>query len=616
MLRKFIFLVALFISAGQLWAANGTIRLTIFDQETGEALIGATAVIKGTTQGGVADLDGKATINNVTAGSYAIEVAYVSYQTKVIENVNVGEGETVVMEVGLSTETVGLEEIVVTADAIKSSDAALLTLQKKSPGLFDAVSSENFTKLGDSDAGAAVKRVVGVTVEGGKYVYVRGLGDRYSKSSLNSATIPSADPNKNAVQLDMFPSNLIDNIIVYKTFTPDLPGDFSGGYVDITTKDFPDRFTVQVQASAGYNTQATFNEDFMTYPGGSKDWLGKDDGTRALPDILAGLTQQEFNNAVLNNDAAKDLFTKSFNNHNFDFTRSSQPVNHSFSLSVGNQFNVFNKQLGFVAGLTYDRDFNYYEDGEIGRWLNTSGTVPTLDGDKNRQLTEQKSTENVSIGALLNTTLKLNNNNKVAVNLLYNQNGDKMTSWQYGPYGGDASINFDQNPQLYWDSRSLFFEERAIKNGMLRGEHVIPSLNNFKIKWFTSNTNSTLDQPDFRLIVSTNQVNEESGEILSQRINTARFRPGRYFRSMDEFITDNHLDFELPVTVFSSKESKIKFGGAYLSKDREFRERRYEYLDGNANNVFEGSVNNLFSPDILGLTPDGLGEIFQILASR
>ena len=221
--------------------ATGVIRVKVYDDKTGEPLIGANVVIDGTTNGNVTDLEGAASINNLAAGDFTLKVSYVSYQTQTIQNVHISEGEVKVLDVRLSEESVGLQEVYVTAKAIQNSENALLTMQKKSSRTFDAITSDQFSKSGDNNAASALKRVTGVTITSGKYVYVRGLGDRYSKSILNGAEIPGLDPNRNSVQLDLFPSSLVDNIIVYKTFTPDLEGDFAGGLVDINTKDFPDR---------------------------------------------------------------------------------------------------------------------------------------------------------------------------------------------------------------------------------------------------------------------------------------------------------------------------------------------------------------------------------------
>ena len=175
---------------------NSTIRVKVYDDNTGEPLIGANVVIAGTTQGNVTDLEGSASIPNLSPGDYAIQVSYVSYQTKTVEDAHVGDGEVKVLDVRLKEESIGLDAVVVTAKALKDSENALLTLQKKSPKTFDAITSDQFSKNGDSDAASALSRVTGVTVTSGKYVYVRGLGDRYSKSVLNGSEIPSLDPKQ------------------------------------------------------------------------------------------------------------------------------------------------------------------------------------------------------------------------------------------------------------------------------------------------------------------------------------------------------------------------------------------------------------------------------------
>ena len=144
-----------------------------------------------------------------------------------------------------------MQEVVVKAQVIRETEAALLTIKRKSPNMIDGISAETFSKIGDSDAAGAIKRVSGVSVQGGQYVFVRGLGDRYTKTTLGGMEIPGLDPDRNAVQMDIFPTNLINNIVVYKTFTPDLSADFVGGMVDIDTKDFPARRTSSFSAASG-----------------------------------------------------------------------------------------------------------------------------------------------------------------------------------------------------------------------------------------------------------------------------------------------------------------------------------------------------------------------------
>lgn len=454
--KSLIFLVLVFFSLSALAQETGTIRVTVYDDETGEPLIGANVVIEGTTTGNVTDLDGKASIINLTPGKYPIQITYVSYQSKVIENVEVKAGEVNTLSVRLATESIGLDEVVVTAEAVRSSENALLTVQKKSAKVLDAISSDQFSRNGDNDAAAAVKRVTGVTVESGKYVYVRGLGDRYSKAILNGADIPGLDPNRNSVQMDLFPSNLIDNIIVYKSFTPDLTGEFAGGLVNVETKDFPDRFTFQFSGSLGYNDQSSLNSNFLTYKGSSTDWLGFDDGFRELPDILQRYETDNFPRPFISTDNAVTRASRSFENTQFDPTTTSPFLDHSLSLSVGNQKTVFGKQLGFVAGLTYRRGFDFYQNGAVNRFEGVTQGIPTLNNDVLFSVDDQNSSDEVNIGALVNVSLKLNNLNKVGFNVMHNQSGTSSARYQEGLRLDNApdSTNYLQNRVLSYVQRS------------------------------------------------------------------------------------------------------------------------------------------------------------------
>ncbi|MDN5201657.1 TonB-dependent receptor [Fulvivirgaceae bacterium BMA10] len=581
------------------FAQTGKIKVSIFDKESGEPLIGATAQVANTTNGSVTDLDGMAIIV-LDPGTYDLEVSYVSYEKKTITGVEVKDGEVTTLNVSLGSAVVGLEEVVVTAEVIKSSENAILTIQKKSPKLLDAISADQFSRSGDNDAAAAVKRVVGVTVESGKYVYVRGLGDRYSKSTLNGADVPSLDPEKNAVQLDLFPSNLIDNIIVYKTFSPDLSGEFTGGLVDITTKDFPDQYSFQISSSVGVNSQATFNKNFLTHQSSDNTtWLGFDNG-RDLPNEIQGLTQSTFPQAFIDNEAL-DVVTKSFDNTQFEPTQKSQPFNHSFSVSVGDQKQLFGKPFGFVAGLTYNRSFSYYDDGIQSRWEEVNDQVQSLDSDQKFDYRDRQSSDEVSIGALVNTNIKLNSNNKIGLNLMHNQGGNKSTRRLDGPWFG---VDDELTPYNIGESRVLSYEERGLSNGQLKGEHVIPGLNNLKIDWFSSYTTSFMNQPDLKFFFNFYTVDQANPSDTLYGLNNSRIRPSRYFRDMDESISDSKINFTFPVELAKDLESRIKTGFAYSMRDRTYKENRYEYFV-RGGNTFGADIDALFTNDKLGLTSDG-----------
>jgi len=221
------------------FAQNGTIRGAIFDESTGEPLYGVSVLVKETSTGAVSDFDGKFEIQ-VAPGSYTLQISYISFSTVNLTEVIVEAGKVnVLSDVLMKTEESELETVTVSAAAIRTTESALMSVKRNAPNLLDGISSATFRQIGDGDAASAVKRVTGVSIEGGKYVYVRGLGDRYTKTVLNGVDIPGLDPDRNTIQMDIFPTNVIDNIVVSKSFTAELPADFTGGVVDIETKDFP-----------------------------------------------------------------------------------------------------------------------------------------------------------------------------------------------------------------------------------------------------------------------------------------------------------------------------------------------------------------------------------------
>ena len=218
-----------------IFAQKGTIRGQVIDGENGEPLFAGNAVIKGTQIGTTTDFDGYFELK-ADPGTYQLEVSFIGMRSLTIADVVVKSGEVTVLEaITLEPASSQLAEVIVTTEAVRSSEAAIVTVKRKSTNLIDGVSAAKLRKTGDSDAGDAAKRVTGVSVEGGKYVYVRGLGDRYTKTMLNGVDIPGLDPDKNSIQIDIFPTNLISNLTVLKSGLAELPADFTGGVVNIET---------------------------------------------------------------------------------------------------------------------------------------------------------------------------------------------------------------------------------------------------------------------------------------------------------------------------------------------------------------------------------------------
>jgi TonB-dependent receptor len=560
-MRKITFLLVSLLIYSHLFSQTGSIRGKVIDKQTGDELIGATVLIDGTTTGTISDFDGNFSLDNLNPGKYKIRCSYISYETIFAEGVEVKSGDVTSISFQLGEAALGLKEVVVTAKAVQRTEAAIQTMKKRSSNLLDGISAGQISRMGDSDAAGALKRVTGVSVVGGKYVYVRGLGDRYMKTLLNGADIPGLDPNKNTVQMDIFPSNLIENMMINKTFSADLPGSFTGGLVDIQTKDFPERYTFQFSTSITYNPKSSFNSNFLSYDGkGKTDWLAIEDGSRDLPINALSIpyrtneTEQELTN-----------LTSQFNK-NFVPTEANSALDHSHSISVGNQIDFLGKKLGFIAGLTYSHSYDYYDDGETGEYKQTSVNSTILNTEK--RYNDRKGEEETLWGGIGNLTLKLNNNHKIAYNLMYNRSGNQTGRYMEGIKPSDAS-------DLLIQTRTVHYTERSLALHQLRGEHVLPDL--FKVNWSANYSISHQSEPD--LIFFTNSYYDYND---SYEIEPALYKvPTRQYRELEQYNIDLTFDIERKFDFLGSK-SKVKAGGRYTYYDRDFIEQRIN---------FESSVN-------------------------
>lgn len=578
MKRSFLLLLNLFLILSG-FTQTCIIRGKITDANNGEELIGAAVIIDGTYQGSSADLDGNYSITDLSPGTYNLKCSFISYETQTITGVDVKPDDITLLNIKMKSVSLGLDEVIITAKAVRNTESAILTMQKYSASVIDGISSQQITKSGDSDAAEAIKRVTGVSVEGGKYVYVRGLGDRYSKTTLNGCVIPSLDPERNTVQMDIFPTNAIENMIVYKSFSPHL-NSFTGGLIDIITKDFPEKFNMHFSASFEYNTQSSLNKDFLSYEGGKFDWLRIDDGTRDFP-----INPESIPLYPTDRDGI-DAITKSFNK-NMEVKTKTSFLNQQYNFSLGNQVKFLGRPLGFNIGINYKKDYNYFNDGERGIYKLTDPNAKTLN-------TEQKYNETsgqieVLTGGLINFNYRLSNNHKIGYVLLYNHSGLKS-----------AYYNFGQKPSdeigMYIENRELGFRERSITVNQLKGEHYFRSLGQLKLNWVTSFSISTQNEPDLRFFTSS-YYPDAIGDAQYE-INPSKYKaPSRFNRDMNEYNFDNKINFKLPFE-FLGETSKFRFGAAYVYKNRGFREEKINYLS--QVQYYNGSVEDYLDDSNIG----------------
>ncbi len=585
-MKQGIFTLSLVLLGLLSYGQTGTIRGTVTQQEDGEAVLEAFVKVAGSETGTITDLDGVYTIE-IEPGVYTIEITHLTFNSKTFTNIKVSEGSVTIVNAKMGygeASTLGTADISLRRRKAEGDDE-ILSLMAKQKVVMSAIGKEQMTKQQATSAGDALKRVTGVSVEGGRYVSVRGLGDRYSKTVLNSCEVPSLDPDRNSVQMDLFPSNIISNLQVFKTFMPELPGDFSGGLINIATKEFPDSMSLSFSASVGGNSQALFNNNFITYTGSSTDFLGFDNGFRAMPTLAAEGDVPNVNPTPGADNSKLAAVSKSFGTDNAVRTTTGG-VNQSYSLSFGDQKKIKNRPFGYLFGASYRRSFSFYNYGEIGRFNAVSST------DLNPQfaLHDSRSNDRVVTGLFGNFNYKINSSNKIGLNVMRNQSGEKITRLLSGQWAEDGPLSEDR----IFNSQTLQYLQRTLTNVQLKGEHQIMGKDDKTIRliWVSSQTFSQQDEPDLRFFAYDYVV--DSGDT-TYAINKAAYNtPARYYRQMNELNWDNRAYLIVPLKRRFNKKSEFKTGFSYLYKNREFRETRFDY---NEVTDFNGDIDAYFAPE-------------------
>ncbi len=544
------------------FAQKGKLTGKVVDGSTGEDLIGATVVVKETGQGAITDLNGSYQLS-LDPGTYTISVSYVSYSVHNIENIEIATGNTQEINVALSSD-IELEEIVVQAAAIKDNDVALLKIQKKSLAVQDGISSAEIRKVGASDAAESMTYVTGAAIEGGKYMVMRGLGDRYSLVQMNGLIMPSADPYRNAVSIDLIPTSVVDNITTIKTFLPDNPGNFTGGLVNVTTRSIPSDYYLNIDLSTSYNTVSSFKDNFLLDRATTNRAWALDNGNRDkplvfdyYPDLLArNKVDQTRNLAVVPeyaaerqilNDAAKS--TK----NSFLPRIGRSYIDHSFKMSTGNQLSLNGKPLGYNLSLGYDRKFSVFDDFRTGYYAPLNGDSLITD----QALSRAQSVEEVQYGGLLSLAYQITPNNEIDFISMYNQNAVTAVDTAYGYW---RNPNTDD-----YHSKKISHLSRTLWNSQLRGRHVFTGFRDARIEWAAGYVYQAQDQPDFRGFGYA--VNNG---VYTMRTSEIGRLPTHFYRDLLDNQYNFKLDFTLPIT--SNRENFIKVGGSYSSKNRNFEE--------------------------------------------
>lgn len=577
---------------------NGRIVGRVLEATGGRPLTGAQVQLENTAQRAVSGVDGRYTITNVPVGPQALVVSHSGFGTKTITDIRVAGGDAVNVDVTLVAEAMEIEGLTVSATRERGTVARALDEQRNATGVVSAITAQQISRSPDSDAAAAVQRISGVTVQDGKYVFVRGLGERYTVTDLNGARLPSPEPERKVVPLDLFPSGILQSITTRKTFTPELSGDFSGALVNIRTREFPADRQYAFSASVGAN-QAAFGKSVLVAPRAGGELLAAAGSSRAIPEVVE---QEGGLNGVVTPQQHNELIG-SFRNAWLPSAETGQP-NLSLSGSVGGSDPLFGREIGYVVTGTYSRSqeiraeerralYDNTDDGESDRFESVQGTGRT----------------GILWGGVANFSTLFADRHRITFNNVYNRTADDEARTERG---------FDENLALDLEIHRLRYVERSIRSNQVAGEHQLGRTH--RIDWALTSSGATRVEPDRSEFIY--ELLAGPGSAPDQRafLSGNTYAAVRTWGELSESSVEGSGGYTL--TLGSGlREHQIKIGGLVRGTERDAGNRSYsifasggsrlltlEERQSPANEIFDGRY---FGSDIFRIRPLLQGGSYQ-----
>jgi outer membrane receptor protein involved in Fe transport len=560
-----IFFIA--ISTFAFAAGIGKISGTVSDK-TGETLIGVTVKVVGTNFGASTDVEGRFLIAGLPSGRYTIEVSYVGYTSKRISDVEILENAVTPLNVVLEESSANnLDEIVITSKANQESVNTLYANQKASLNISSGISAELIRRSPDRNTSEVLKRVSGASIQDNKFIIVRGLSDRYNSAMLNNAVLPNTEVDKKAFSFDILPSNLIDAIVVNKTASADIPGDFSGGVVQVTTKDFPDSKFFNFSLGTSYNTQSTF-KDFLRSPKGGNEIFGAYDKKRDIPSTFP--SRSEYLNLPVAERAA--LSRQFANNWGYGGVKSVLGPIFQGNYGTTKRFKD-NSQFGTIISLSYRYD-------ERLRKSEQKAYAGEALGD---QFTDQVFNYNTNIGGLANFAYSWGNN-KIALKNIYNRVLENQFTSREG--FDDSQTNFLRTAD--------YLLQRSLISNQLSGSHLLSAESKIKLNWNLNYANTNRKEPGFKRM-EYQQEDGVAGYTRASIPSSGQADPrlaGNFSSKLNENLYGGAFDLIIPVKWFKDT-NKIKLGYLGQYRKRDFAAR-----------VIGFTRNGDFDSDLLTLPQD------------
>jgi len=579
---------------------TGTGRIVgrIVDASTGQGVSEVGVQVVGTTLGTSSGIEGRYALPNIPAGTVTIQVRRIGYAPKTVTGILLAAGQTLEQNISLQPATVQLQTVQTTAAAERGSVNEALDQQRTATGIVSSVTAEQITRSPDSDAAQAVQRVSGVTVQDNRYVFVRGLGERYTTATLNGSRIPSPEPEKRVVPLDLFPSGLLQTITTSKTFTPDQSGDFSGAQVDIKTRDFPAHRQVTYSLTMGFNSAAT-GSSVLEAPRVGGERVAWANDKRNIPSLVASLGNFQGYNL---NQGDKNTLISTFRNVWTPLTENAPP-NLQTSISIGGNDPVAGHRIGYLLSGTYSLTEDQKSDQV--RALADRGSTPGSTVEINK-FTGSTGSTSVLWGGLFNLSTLLGTKTRLMLNNNYNRTADNDARQEFGSL---------ENEGIRTKVDRLQYVERTVRSNQLAAEHELSSRH--RIDWSYTNSAVRRNEPDRSEFVTVLEDNPGGAED-ELWLNTGNQGAVRTFSKLYEKNNEARANY-LMTFPWRGRQSSVKLGALYRATDRDADTRAFSMSaagaadsirDLPAEQIFDGRFTQP-SSRVFDIAPLGQGGAYS-----
>lgn len=592
---KLFYSIFLFLFFSASFAQLSTLKGVVIEEKTGLPVPGAIVNLKSLSKNLITGADGVFVFTKLESGTYELLIQASGYNDKEVVEIVLLANDINSLTITLDEKSNEIEQVVIKSTKAKvESVKGLLTLQKNSTTVSDGISSEAIKRTPDRNTSDVLKRINGASVQDNRFVIVRGLNDRYNMSLLNGAPLPSSEPDRKAFSFDIFPSNMLDNIVITKTASPDLPGDFAGGIIQISSKSVPDKDFQSLTVGSGYNTITTFKNK-RSYAGSATDWLGFDNGQRDLPSSIPNT--EAFNQLSF---LEKANLAKSFE---YDWTIYDETFkpNTNFQYTIGRSFDISQKRFGLLFAVSNSVSNNYNEI-ERNEYNNDSNTSELFS-----KYSDRNYSQDVLTSALANFSLKFNPNHTISFKNTYSINSEDLVVEREGK-ADVTNTNFTKSDVRWFTSNKIY-------SGQFNGDHFFTT-SNIKLNWTGFFSNIERSIPNLRrnvyLIADPDSPDVASTTPIAQiPVNTGGpdYGGGMFSSENQEVIYGGKLDVSRKFT-FGDFVNDIKIGGLLQKRDRDFFARQLQYNQLLSGGTFNSSLlslpnESIFSISNMGITSPG-----------